>query len=69
MVDLPDNQLKDLARISKAKKRPRASIIREAITTYIARNEPRNAIRKAFGLWGDHKVDGLEYQRKLRDEW
>ncbi|MEJ0043418.1 MAG: hypothetical protein WDM81_14885 [Rhizomicrobium sp.] len=23
----------------------------------------------AFGLWGDRKIDGLEYQRKIRSEW
>jgi metal-responsive CopG/Arc/MetJ family transcriptional regulator len=23
----------------------------------------------AFGLWKDHAVDGVEYQRKLRAEW
>ncbi|NQF18166.1 CopG family transcriptional regulator, partial [Enterobacter hormaechei] len=23
----------------------------------------------ALGLWGDRKEDGLEYERKLREEW
>ena len=26
-------------------------------------------LEAAFGLWKDHAVDGVEYQRKLRAEW
>lgn len=68
LVDVPDVQLKELARLSAASKRSRAAIIREAVTSYLSRAK-RSQIDDAFGLWGDHEVDGLEYQRKLRDEW
>ena len=67
LVDIPDKQLKALTRLSKAKKRSRAAIIREAVTTYLDR-EKTDVIESAFGLWGDRVVDGLEYQRKLREE-
>jgi hypothetical protein len=30
---------------------------------------PDEGINRAFGLWRDRKIDGLEYERKLRDEW
>jgi metal-responsive CopG/Arc/MetJ family transcriptional regulator len=68
LVDMPDNQVKELVRLSAATKRPRAAIIREAVTAYLARNQvdPR---RKAFGIWRDLNIDSVEYQRKLRDEW
>lgn len=68
LVDIPDRQLKALTRLSKAKKRSRAAIIREALSAYLDKEKP-NAIDAAFGLWGDRAVDGLEYQRKLREEW
>jgi hypothetical protein len=28
-----------------------------------------DALDAAFGLWKDRTVDGVEYQRRLRDEW
>jgi metal-responsive CopG/Arc/MetJ family transcriptional regulator len=68
LVDMPDNQVKELARISAATKRPRAAIIREAVASYIARRKP-DPMRKAFGIWRDLDIDSVEYQRKLRDEW
>ena len=27
------------------------------------------AIDRAFGLWADHKEDGLAYQERMRSEW
>ena len=68
LLDMPEKHLKELARIGETKGRSRAAIIREAIATYIALNS-REQANDAFGLWGDRKVDGLEYQRKLRSEW
>ena len=68
LVDIPDKQLKALTRLSKAKKRSRAAIIRDALSAYLEKEKP-NAIDAAFGLWGDRAIDGLEYQRKLREEW
>jgi len=35
-------------------------------------NKPKahaDAIERAFGIWKHLKTDGVEYQRKLRDEW
>jgi metal-responsive CopG/Arc/MetJ family transcriptional regulator len=68
LVDIPEPQLRELTRLSKRKKVSRAAVIREAVTSYLAENRPK-AQRNAFGLWGDRKIDGLEYQRKLRSEW
>jgi metal-responsive CopG/Arc/MetJ family transcriptional regulator len=68
LVDVPDGQLKELARLGAASKRSRAAIIREALTSYLS-GMKRSKIDDAFGLWGDHEVDGLDYQRKLRSEW
>jgi metal-responsive CopG/Arc/MetJ family transcriptional regulator len=68
LVDIPDGQLKELTRISEKQKVSRAAVIREAIASYLA-NAPSAEKPTAFGLWGDHEIDGLEYQKKLRAEW
>jgi hypothetical protein len=72
LVDIPELQLKELARVSKAEKRSRAAIIRDAIAAYLEKHKPKansSAFDDAFGLWKDKNIDGVEYQRKLRDEW
>ncbi len=72
IIEIPDKQINDLALIAKSKKLPRAEIIRQAITVYIASNKP-SAV-PAFGLWVKQSVksqlqDGLQYQEKVRAEW
>ncbi|HEY1630908.1 MAG TPA: CopG family transcriptional regulator [Rhizomicrobium sp.] len=68
LVDLPESQLKALTQIGEKRKLSRAAVIREAIETYLG-TQPKAKKDDAFGLWGDRKIDGLEYQRKLRSEW
>lgn len=68
LVDIPEGELEALTKISEARKVSRASVIREAIKAYLERHKPRQ-VGDAFGLWGNRRIDGLEYQRKLRDEW
>ncbi len=68
LVDLPDKHLKALSRLSKQRKTSRAAIIREAVTTYLAK-ELFGPDDPAFGAWKDQNIDGLEYQRKIRAEW
>ncbi|MBV8800703.1 MAG: ribbon-helix-helix protein, CopG family [Alphaproteobacteria bacterium] len=68
LVDMPDNQVKELTRISAASKRPRAAIIRDAVSSYLAQHK-QDPMRQAFGIWRDLKIDSVEYQRKLREEW
>ena len=76
IIEIPDKQINDLALIAKTKKLPRAEIIRQAITVYIASNKPSAA--PAFGLWLKNNSkqstkgqlqDGMQYQEKVRAEW
>jgi metal-responsive CopG/Arc/MetJ family transcriptional regulator len=67
-VNIGDNQLRALDQLSKEDKRSRADLIREAIEDYLAKRCGKQ-IGDAFGLWGKTKVDGLAYQRKVRNEW
>lgn len=67
LVDIPDRQIEELVRISKAEKVSRAEIIRQAIAAFIEMKKP--ATVEAFGHWKTHEVDGLTYQEQLRSEW
>ena len=67
LVDIPERQLAALTRLSKARKTSRAALIRDAVAAYLDLERPLKK-HEAFGLWGDRAVDGLEYQRRLREE-
>lgn len=68
LLDIPEDQIKELAEICERRKLSRSAAIREAIASYVAKNR-LNKQEDAFGLWGDRKIDGLAYQEKLRSEW
>ena len=68
LVDVGDTQLQELDELSKAEKRSRAALIREAIDDFLAKRRSQHE-GEAFGLWGKRKVDGLAYQEKVRSEW
>ena len=67
LVDIPEQQIEDLAAVCESRKISRAEAIRQAIASYLAKNKP--ADEDAFGLWGDRKIDGLAYQKQVRSEW
>ena len=70
LIDLGETEAKALDDLAKEDKRSRAALIREAIENYLAqRKTPSASLDDAFGLWGDRTVDGLDYQRRMRDEW
>ena len=68
LIDLPKEQLAELARLGEARKRSRAAVVREAVGEYL-KGRRTSGEANAFGLWGKQKVDGLKYQQKLRREW
>jgi metal-responsive CopG/Arc/MetJ family transcriptional regulator len=68
LIDLPESQVAALDELSKAEKKSRAALIRQAIDDYL--NKRRSGGQeKAFGLWGNRKIDGMAYQRRMRREW
>jgi predicted transcriptional regulator len=68
LVDIPDEQIGALTELCERLKQPRAALIREAISEYLARRS-RTRQESGFGLWGTKSMDGLVYQRKVRAEW
>ena len=67
-IDIDDAQLRELDELSKAEKRSRAALIREAIDDLLIKRRSKHP-GDAFGLWGNRKVDGLVYQRWARSLW
>jgi metal-responsive CopG/Arc/MetJ family transcriptional regulator len=68
LVDIPEKELKQLTRLSKAKNVSRAHLVRCAIQEYLQAQKD-DSLEAAFGMWADRGIDGLEYQLKLRAEW
>jgi metal-responsive CopG/Arc/MetJ family transcriptional regulator len=68
LVDIPADQVADLAEVCVAEHLSRAAVIREAIAAYLAKRK-RGESADAFGLWQSNPVDGVAYQENLRAEW
>lgn len=66
IVDLPDEQVRDLAELCRREGLSRAEAVRRAIAEYLQARRPDGEL---FGLWRDRDIDGLEYERSLRREW
>jgi hypothetical protein len=67
LVDLPEGELERLNVLSRARKVSRAELIRQAVAGFLAQNKA--GLEVSFGLWKGRKVDGVEYQERLRGEW
>ena len=68
LIDLSDDVIQRLDNLKQLRNQPRAELLREAIELYLDQ-QSSSVIRNALGLWGDRQEDGLEYERKLREEW
>jgi metal-responsive CopG/Arc/MetJ family transcriptional regulator len=68
LVDLPEEDVAALDDLRERRSLSRAKIIREAVSDYLARHRG-GAAEAAFGLWRDRKIDGVDFQRRLRAEW
>ncbi|MGL4724626.1 MAG: ribbon-helix-helix protein, CopG family [Scandinavium sp.] len=68
LLDLSDDVLQRLDSLKQLRNQPRAELLREAVEQYLD-TQSLSAIREGLGLWGDRIEEGLEYERKLREEW
>jgi len=68
LVDIEESHLRELDVIAARERRSRAALVRQAIAEYLDKKES-TSLDHAFGLWGDHRIDGLDYQSKVRSEW
>jgi len=68
IIDLPAEQLDDLADLCRRDGISRAEAIRRAVASYVERQRSARPAR-AFGLWRARPVESLTYERRLRQEW
>lgn len=68
IIDLPDEQVTQLAALCARDGLSRAEVVRRAVAAYVDahRVSGRDA---AFGIWRGRNLDGLAYERNLRGEW
>ena len=68
LLDLSNELIKQLDDLEVQRSLPRAELLREAVDQYLE-NQSKTTISSAFGIWQGCEEDGVEYQRKLREEW
>lgn len=68
ILDLSNEVIKRLDNLEVQRNLPRAELLREAVDQYLV-NQSQTARTSAFGIWQGREEDGVEYQRKLREEW
>lgn len=71
LVDLPEDDVKWLDRMAAEQGKSRAALVREAVSSYRAKESAKGGIEQYYGMWKDRKDigDGVDYQRRLRAEW
>ncbi|EIX2803101.1 CopG family transcriptional regulator [Escherichia coli] len=67
-LHLSEEAIKRLNKLRGWRKVSRSAILREAVDQYLV-NQSQTARASAFGIWQGSEEDGVEYQRKLREEW
>ena len=69
IIDIPKDMLDELDSIRTRQECSRASIIREAIQSFLKKQPNQSNFDEAFGAWKEREVDGVNYQNELRGEW
>ncbi len=68
LLDLSDEVIKRLDDLKQQRNLPRAELFREVIEQYLE-EQTKTTISDALGLWQGCEEDGVEFERKLCEEW
>ncbi|EFB3618499.1 hypothetical protein GKK49_24310 [Escherichia coli] len=68
ILDLSNEVIKQLDDLEVQRNLPRTDLLREAVDQYLI-NQSQTARTSVPGIWQGREEDGVEYQRKLREEW
>lgn len=68
IVALTDEQIQALADVCQRESISRSEAVRRAVDAFV-KERPQARMEDYFGLWRDRPVDGVEVQRRLREEW
>jgi metal-responsive CopG/Arc/MetJ family transcriptional regulator len=69
IITLTDKHVKLLRELCDAEKISRAELIRKAIDAYAEKKRSTKKSANVFGIWKKHKVDALQYENNIRNEW
>lgn len=68
IIDIPPHILTEIDDLAKRESISRAEAVRRAMMEYVEKRARRKP-NAAFGIWKSKKVDSLDYEDELRDEW
>jgi metal-responsive CopG/Arc/MetJ family transcriptional regulator len=68
LIDIPEEDIGLLTKLSKTSAVSRAELVRRAISQYLETHR-RAEKAEAFGLWAHRGEDGLAFQERMRGEW
>jgi hypothetical protein len=68
IIDLPASQLDALDAWCRRDEISRAEAIRRAVAAAVGQ-QASDGRERAYGLWRDRGVDGLQWERTMRAEW
>ena len=68
VIDLPEAQLEALKKLEQQQNVSRADLVGQAVAEYVVKHV---STTDALGAWktAQPKLDGLDHQRALRDDW
>ncbi len=68
IIDLPEDQVRELRELCKTERISRAEAVRRALAQMLARKQSAGR-ESAFGAWKGRKIDSRQFVEKLRREW
>lgn len=68
LIDIPNDKLKKLGEIAVMHHVSRAAVLRMAVDDFIEKVN-KSASQDVFGILKDEKIDSIELQQTLREEW
>jgi metal-responsive CopG/Arc/MetJ family transcriptional regulator len=67
IIDIPDEQLREIDRVCRALKISRAEAVRRGATAFLERNQ--TVEENGYGLWRESAVDAKGLLESIRAKW
>jgi len=68
IIDLPEEQVQELAALCKSQHISRAEAVRRALATMLASEKSQHR-ETTFGTWKKRPIDSRQLVEKLRQDW
>ena len=67
IIDIPDEQLREIDRVCRALKISRAEAVRRGVSAFLERNQ--TVEENGYGLWRDAEVQAKGLLESIRAKW